>query len=340
MNMNIILKNVQEVITRKELEDLAERGTKIKGYVGFEPSGFVHLGTGLICGNKIKDLADQGIDVTVLLADWHAYINDKLGGDMDKIRISGEYMKQSFLKLGVPSSVKFIFADELVNRREYWEKVIKVAKRTSLKRVKRAMSIMGRKEDEADLDSSKIIYPFMQVADIFDLDVDIAYGGMDQRHAHMLAREIAPKLNYKVPIAIHTPLLPGLQGTGRMDPVESKMSKSKPNSSINVHENADIIRAKISKTYCQEKDIINNPLLKIAEYIIFPYYKDSITIKREEKFGGDITVSSYRELEQNFAEGLIHPLDLKNSIADELIEILKPTSEYFSKHTDLIEGMK
>jgi tyrosyl-tRNA synthetase len=340
MNINIILKNVQEVITRNELENLAEKGTKIKAYIGFEPSGFVHLGTGLICGNKIKDLAEEGIDVTVLLADWHAYINDKLGGDMGKIRISGEYMKQSFLKLGVPSSVKFIFADELVNRREYWEKVIKVAKRTSLKRVKRAMSIMGRKEDEADLDSSKIIYPFMQVADIFDLDLDIAYGGMDQRHAHMLARELAPKLNYKVPVAIHTPLLPGLQGAGRMDPAEAKMSKSKPNSGINVHDNADIIRAKISKAYCQEKDITNNPLLKIAEYIIFPYYKDRITIKREEKFGGDITMNSFMELEQNFAEGLIHPLDLKNTIADELIEILKPTSDYFSQHMDIIEEMK
>lgn len=340
MNLDIILKNVQEVITREELEQLAERGTKIKGYIGLEPSGFVHLGTGLICGNKIKDLAEQGIDFTVLLADWHAYINDKLGGDMQKIRISGEYMEQTLLKLGVPNSVRFIFADELVDRKEYWEKVIKVAKRTSLKRVKRAMSIMGRKEDEAELDASKIIYPFMQVADIFDLDLDLAYGGMDQRHGHMLARELAPKLNYKVPIAIHTPLLPGLQGIGRMDPIEAKMSKSKPNSSINVHEDANTIRAKISKAYCRERDIENNPLLKIAEYIIFPYYKDKITIKREEKFGGDLTINNYKELEHHFAEGLIHPLDLKNSIANELIEILKPVNAYFSNHTDLLEGIK
>jgi tyrosyl-tRNA synthetase len=300
----------------------------------------VHLGTGLIVGNKIRDLAEQDIDFTVLLADWHAYINDKLGGDMHKIKMSGEYLRLTLLKLGVPNSVKFVFADERVDRKEYWEKVISVAKKTTLKRVKRAMSIMGRKEDEAELDSSKIIYPFMQVADIFDLDLDLAYGGMDQRHAHMLARELAPKLNYKAPVALHTPLLPGLQGIGRMDPIDAKMSKSKPNSSINVHEDADTIRMKISKAYCKERDFENNPLLKIAEYIIFPYYKDKITIEREAKFGGDITMNSFKELEHDYAEGLIHPLDLKNSIANELIEILKPVTAYFSSHTDLLEGVK
>jgi tyrosyl-tRNA synthetase len=79
------------------------------------------------------------------------------------------------------------------------------------------MTIMGRKENEGDLDSSKFIYPSMQAADIFDLDLDVAIGGMDQRHAHMLARDAADKLGWKKPIALHTPLLSSLSKSGRME---------------------------------------------------------------------------------------------------------------------------
>ncbi|GAG83362.1 unnamed protein product, partial [marine sediment metagenome] len=55
----------------------------------------------------------------------------------------------------------------------------------------------------------------MQVSDIFYLELDVAYGGMDQRHAHMLARDISKKLGRKPPVALHTPLMTGLQAGGR-----------------------------------------------------------------------------------------------------------------------------
>ncbi len=218
-----LMRNVVEVITPQELESKLEGNPK--GYVGIEPSGRVHLGTGLIIGNKVRDLMDAGTDMTVYLADWHAYINDKFSGDVEKIRLAGEYLKGVFTALDIRPN--YLWADELVSKKEYWEKVIQIAKRTSLKRVKRAMTIMGRKEDEAELDSSKIIYPFMQVADIFDMGIEVALGGMDQRHAHMLARDGAEKLGYEKLVAVHTVILAGLKGAGRMDPIEAKMSKSK-----------------------------------------------------------------------------------------------------------------
>ncbi len=69
---------------------------------------------------------------------------------------------------------------------------------------------MGRSAEEGEKDFSKFIYPSMQVADIFYMDMDLAYGGLDQRHAHMLCRDVASKLKLKAPLAVHTPLLPGL----------------------------------------------------------------------------------------------------------------------------------
>jgi len=333
MNFEKIMRNVEEVVTIDELKSLELR-QNLKGYIGFEPSGLVHLGTGLICGNKVKDLSEAGINMTILLADWHAYINDKFNGDIEKIRTAAEIMKQSFLAIGVPENVKFVYADELVNSKEYWEKLIRVAKNTTLNRVRRAMDIMGRKGTDMDLDSSKIIYPFMQVTDIFHMDLDIALGGMDQRHAHMLARELAPKLGFKTPVALHTPLLTSLKGGNRMD-FTSKMSKSKADSAIFVTDSPDQIRLKIKGAYCPEGDIHNNPVLDIYRFIIFPYYKEEVKIER--KFGGDVTVKNYTELEDLYSKKEIHPLDLKENISNILIDILKPVRDHFNYHMELQE---
>ena len=189
----------------------------------------------------------------MLLADWHAYINDKLDGDIEKIKLCGKYMQDCFSAMGVDKNkVKFVYASDYISDADYWELVLRVSKATSVARVKRAMDIMGREEKEAEKDLSKLFYPAMQVSDIFYLNLDVAYGGMDQRHAHMLARDISKKIGRKPPIAIHTPLLTGLQAGGRMNPIEAKMSKSKPDSMISIHDKPDEVIRKIKKAYCPE----------------------------------------------------------------------------------------
>ena len=325
-----LMRNVVEVITSDELEEKLKGNPR--GYVGIEPSGRVHLGTGLIIGNKVRDLQEAGVDMLVYLADWHAYINDKFSGDMDKIRLAGEYLKGVFNALGIRPN--YLWADELVSRKEYWEKVIKIAKKTSLKRVKRAMTIMGRKEDEAELDSSKIIYPFMQVADIFDMEIEVALGGMDQRHAHMLARDVAEKLGFEKPVAIHTVILAGLKGSGRMDPIEAKMSKSKEGSAIFVDDSEEEIRKKMKKAFCPP-EIEGNPVLQIAKHILFAYYVDKLIIPRPEKWGGDLVIDTYEELESIYAKGELHPMDLKMGVAESLVNILKPVRAYAEKNDDI-----
>ncbi len=214
--------NAEEVITIEELKTVLQK-PRPRGYIGFEPSGTVHLGW-KICTNKIIDFLDAGFEFVILLADWHAAINDKLDGDLEKIKLCGKYMEDCFAAMGIDKSkVRFVYASDYVNDPKYWELVLKTAKATSVARVKRAMDIMGRSEDEADKDLSKMFYPTMQVSDIFYLKVDVAYGGMDQRHAHMLARDVSKKLGLKPPVAIHTPLLTGLQAGSRMNPTESPL---------------------------------------------------------------------------------------------------------------------
>ena len=333
-----ITRNTEEVVTKEELKKTINKD-KLRGYIGFEPSGSVHLGW-KICTDKIKDFLDCGFDFTVLLADWHAYINDKLDGDIEKIKLCGRYMQDCFAALGVDTgALSFVYASEYVGDPKYWELVLRVSKSTSVKRVKRAMDIMGRKEDEAEKDLSKLFYPAMQVSDIFYLNVDVAYGGMDQRHAHMLARDVSKKLNRKAPVAVHTPLLTGLKAGGRMDPTEVKMSKSKPDSMISIHDKPEDVNRKIKKAYCPEKQVHGNPVLEMCKYIIFPDIKDPFLIKRPEKFGGNLQFESYEELEKEFIKGL-HPLDLKNSTAKYINKILEPVHIYFDKNPETLDKIK
>ncbi|MCD6114201.1 MAG: tyrosine--tRNA ligase [Thermoprotei archaeon] len=332
--LRLITRNVSEVVTLDELKVKIESGVKLRAYLGFEPSGLFHIGW-IIWANKFKDFIKADVETILLEATWHAMINDKLGGVMENIRKCAKYVVHSLRALGVDTDkVKVVDAEDLASDKDYWMLVIKVAKNASLARVKRALTIMGRREDEAELDFSKLIYPPMQVADIFYLKVNIALGGMDQRKAHMLARDVAEKLKIEKPIAIHTPLLTGLQGIQRMETSEAsilsaKMSKSKPYSAIFIHDSPDEIRSKIRKAYCPPKVVENNPVVEIAKYILFMKENFVLHIERPPKYGGPLDIYSYDELEKLYKEGKLHPLDLKNAVAEALIKYLEPVRKYF-----------
>jgi tyrosyl-tRNA synthetase len=325
-----VSRNAEEIVTREELEQLCSRPSK-KAYIGIEPSGQAHLGWKIIA-EKVKDLTATGFETTILLADWHAYINDKFGGDLEKIRTCAEYIKDALEALGVPrQSVKYVYASDYIGDPKYWERIIRISKATSLSRIKRAMDIMGRKEDELDLDSSRLIYPMMQVADIFHLDVDLAYGGLDQRKAHMLARDVGEKYGWKKVTALHTPLLPSLTGTDRMDPVEAKMSKSKPDSAIFVTDGEPDIRRKIKAAFCPARQVEGNPVLDLCRFVIFPY-AGVLRISRPAKYGGDLEIRSYAELSELHSSEKLHPADLKSGVADALVAMLLPVRKYFEAH--------
>ena len=313
-----VLRGVAECVTEEELDILLSSKENPKAYIGFEPSGLLHAGS-LVPMLKCRDLVDSGFEVIILLADWHGYINDKLGGNWDNLKAGVDYQRQMF-SVFCPG-VKFQTASELVKQEGYWEMVLRVSKASSLKRMRRALSIMGRDEKDGDRDMSKFFYPAMQATDIYALDVDLALGGMDQRHAHMLARDAADKLKLSKPVALHTPLLGSLSGPGRMD-TDTKMSKSNPSGTLLVHDSKKILTKKLSKAYCPlERE--GNPVLDIWQHLLEPAL-GKIVIERPEKFGGNLEFSSYSDLEESYLSSNLHPLDLKNGTAAALFEVVKP----------------
>jgi tyrosyl-tRNA synthetase len=313
----------EEVVTQEELTKLFETNSNPRHYIGLEISGFLHLGSLISTGFKINDFIKAGVECNVFLADWHTLINDKLGGNWETISKVSQYYEKAF-RLVCPG-VNIIRGSELYDsHKEYWKNFVLFTKHMSLARTMRTLTIMGRSESEEKIDLSKLLYPPMQAVDIHTIDVDIAHAGMDQRKIHMLVREIFPKMKWKVPVAVHHSLLPGLtepvvtdeEGAG------TKMSKSKPMSGVFIHDTNDEIKSKIKKGWC-EIGKTNNPILQIARHIIFHEFSE-ITIERPEKFGGNVTYSSYTQLESDFGSGKLHPSDLKNTVADNLVKIIAP----------------
>jgi len=354
---DLIKRRTEEVLTDEDLKHYLDTGVPLNHYIGFEISGKVHLGTGIVCMSKIKDFIDAGANCTVFLADWHSWINDKLGGDREQIqKVAVGYFKESLkacLKaVGAnPEKVKFNLGTDLYhNNDSYWETFIDVCKNTTLNRMHRSITIMGRKLGEG-VDFAKLLYPAMQVADIFIQNVSLAHAGYDQRKAHVVARDVALKMKKNnlvdnagekiKPICVHHHLILGLTKPP-IWPIEDptqlqemwsdmKMSKSIPNSAVFVNDSPDEIRNKIKSAFCPEGNVTINPILDWAKFIIFRDKSSSIQIERKPKFGGDIEFNSYNELENAFLSKNLHPLDLKIGIANEIIDILKPVRKHFEQ---------
>jgi tyrosyl-tRNA synthetase len=330
-----VARHTVETLTIEELHGLFERESRPKAYIGFEPSGRLTIGH-LVTARKMRDLQEAGCELTVFLADWHAWINDKLGGSLERIEAAGRYMQAVFGALGVdPEHARYRWAHELTGSQEYWSRVIRVAKGTSLARTKRAMTILGRTEEESQLDTAKLFYPSMQAADIFELPVSIAYAGIDQRRAHVLAREAAHQNGWPVPIAVHTPLISSLKGGGRMDPasmaIERKMSKSDPTSAITIPSTPEEIRERVAGAFCPSKEVDGNPIVEIARSIVFPW-EGRLEIPRAEKHGGPLEFDSEAAFTEAWTGGKLHPQDLKGAVGAAIVRILEPAHSHLAQH--------
>ena len=348
----LITRNTAEVLGADELPALLTGAAPLRHYIGFEISGRVHLGGGLLTMGKVRDLMEAGVDCSVFLADWHTWINDKLGGDRTVIRrIATGYFAEAMRAAltcvgGDPARLRVTLASEFYDRTpDYWATVIEVAKHTSLARMQRSISILGRGEGDT-VDFAKLVYPAMQAADIFAQGVTIAHAGLDQRKAHVIARDVAQSLRIAPlrdgsgrtlkPVAVHHPLILGLAKPAEWPvPPErqrellstQKMSKSKAGSAVFLDDTPDDIRRKVGRAFCPPGDEPLNPVLNWVEHLVFGLGDTELRVERTEAHGGPMTLATHAEVVAAHTSGALHPMDLKAALADRLIDRLAPARE-------------
>ena len=280
------------------------------------------------------------------VADWFALMNDKMGGDLDKIKIVGKYLIEVWKAAGMDlSNVVFKWASEEItqNAHIYWPTMLDVARRFNITRIKKCCQIMGRME--GSLTSAQVLYPLMQCTDVFFLKADICQLGVDQRKVNMLAREYcdAAKIKRK-PIILSHHMLYGLKAG------QEKMSKSDPDSAIFMEDTADDVERKIMAAYCPsteevselaqpaqtddagresmhlKEDTLKNPCLDYIENIILSPPGATFT-------AGSTTYNDFASIRSAFLAGDISETELKQGLIAELNKLLDPVRTHFSENS-------
>lgn len=305
----LITRNTEEVITEEEIWDISINPSGKRAYVGYEPTGELHLGH-LVTVNKLIDLQKVGMDIIILLADVHAQLNEK--GTLDEIRATAEKMKDQFIAAGLdPEQTEFVYGSDFQFNQKYIMDTHRLAQNSTVTRAKKAVTA-GIASREQNLRLSQANYAVMQAVDIPHLNIDLAVGGMAQRKVHMLARDNLPSIGYEAPTCLHTPLVMGLDG--------EPMGSSKDNV-VKMGDSHETIETKISGAFCPAGKLDDNPVVDIYKFHLFPRF-DQITISRPEKFGGDVTYTEFHEFAEAFASGDLHPEDAKASAVEFLNEML------------------
>ena len=351
-----MVSDVEEVVGVEHLIDALHHGSSHGGdgvlrcYVGFEPSGKAHIGWKVLA-LQLRRMLDANANVMVFLADWHAWVNDKFNGDMDAIQTTGVYMQETFRALldhppegEGPGELQFKWASDLMESSDYWARVLRCSKGATLAMVRKTFTIMGRDEASSDHDLSKFYYPAMQAADIFEMDIDIAIGGMDQRKAHMFMRDVASKYGWAKATCLHTPIISSLKTSGaRMESFDHKMSKSDPNGALLLHDTPEQIRKKMRKAYISPEDP-QSPVYELAEHILLPEFGE-IVVTPNPKFGQPSTWTDLEAFRAAVMDGTLHPLDAKFGVGDGLAKGLEGLAAHFEanpetlqKVTDLMNG--
>lgn len=346
--LDLIRQVGEEIVTEDELRSIFDSGKRPVAYDGFEPSGHLHIAQGIMRAINVNKMLNAGCDFKMWVADWFAWANNKMGGDLERIQAVGRYQIEVWKACGMDTEkIKFLWTSDAVKGDDYWKIVMDIARNTTIKRLLRCSQIMGRTEAEAQ-QGSQALYPMMQCADIFYLKADICQLGMDQRKVNMLAREIGPRLGFWKPVVVSHHMLMGLgkpvsdSNDAAERAIDMKMSKSKPDSAIFMTDSEDDIKRKLNKAYCPEKEVSENPVLEYCKYLVFERF-DEMRIERPDKFGGSLSFSSYDELEAAFAKGEVHPMDLKQSTASYVNELVRPVREHFEKSKkakNLLEQVK
>jgi len=329
--LDLVTRHTAEVVTEAELESLLAEGSP-SAYIGYAPTGEMHIGH-FTTMRKLADFLRAGVDVTVLVADLHAHLDDEkspfelLDARSTYYRIAIEGMIDA--AGGNPEEVEFVRGTDFELDEEYALELYRMLAETTISRAQRAASEVVRESESPNLGG--LVYPLMQSLDVKALEADIAYGGIDQRGIYMLSREILPDHGWTEPVCVFAPLLAGLQG--------GKQSASDPSSAVYLTDDSETVATKIDDAYCPMGEAENNGVLEYVEYLLFPILAqrdDPFVVERPEKYGGDLVYEDYADVEADFLSEDLHPADLKTAASTYLSEVIAPVRERLLARPDLL----
>jgi len=329
--LELITRNLQEIIGEDELKELLQKKKEISIYWGTMPTGSISIAY-FFPMLKIADFLKAGCNVKILLADLHALLD---GVPLDVLEKRYRYYKAAILlilkTIGVDTKkLTFVKGSDIQLDKNYFHDLLKLSTFTTIRNSTKAASEAVKTAQGDNVMLSGMIYPLMQALDEEYLKVDAQFAGLDQRKIMVYAREYMPRIGYKPRIELMVPMIRGLVG--------KQMSSSNASSKIDLIDDETSIKKKINGAECTEGNS-DNGIMSLLKYLIFIIKEgkgETLTIERPDKFGGNIEYRTYEEIEKDFNAKKLHPLDLKNAVAKELINLLSA----FRKDKELIKLYK
>ncbi|CCE81855.1 Piso0_002532 [Millerozyma farinosa CBS 7064] len=339
--LELITRNLQEVLNENIIKDVLEvQKRPLKVYWGTAPTGKPHCGY-FVPMVKLAHLLKAGCEVTVLVADLHAFL-DNMKAPLEVVKYRAKFyekiIKSVLASINVPvEKLKFVLGSSYQTSENYTMDLFRLSNVVSQNDAKRAGADVVKQVANPLL--SGLIYPLMQALDEEYLGVDAQFGGVDQRKIFVLAEENLPSLGYKKRAHLMNPMVPGLGQGG-------KMSASDPNSKIDMLEEPKQIRKKISSAYCAPGEVEGNGVISFVENVLQPVQQlaaentnhFNFFINRPDKYGGPITYTSVDDLKADYAAGSLSPVDLKSGVADSIVELLAPIKKSFDSDPEFQEA--
>ncbi|EKG17625.1 Aminoacyl-tRNA synthetase class Ib [Macrophomina phaseolina MS6] len=323
----LINENLQEVLNPEIMEEVVKKGERpLKIYWGTATTGRPHCGY-FVPMLKIAQFLQAGCHVKILLADIHAFL-DNLKAPIELVNYRAKYYKyvitESLKAVGVSvDRLEFVLGSEYQKSPDYMMDLLRLSTMTTEHDAKRAGAEVVKQTDNPLL--SGLIYPLMQALDEQYLDVDVQFGGVDQRKIFALAKEALPKLGYKERAHLMNKMVPGLQG--------DKMSSSDPDSKIDLLDGPDAVKRKLKKAFAEPRKIEGNGLLSFVEYVLLPAGaleggKPAFTVERRE--GEPLVYNDAEKMKEDYAADVLTPQLLKSGVTDGISKLLAPIQAAFA----------
>jgi tryptophanyl-tRNA synthetase len=273
-------------------------------YTGRGPSGPMHIGH-IIPFYFTKWLQDRfKVNVYIQLTDDEKYLEESRGLTLED---TGKWSYENALDIiavGFDPDRTFIFQDTEYVKNMY-PIALKVARKINFSWVRAVFGFTH------ETNIGLIFYPALQIVpSLFEKKRCLIPAAIDQDPYWRIQRDIAESLGYYKTAAIHSKFLPPLTGPA------GKMSASKPESAIYLHDDPKTVRRKIWLAYSGGQPTVElhrklggNPEVDVAfQWLYFFFEPDDTKVKK---------------LEEDYRSGRILSGEMKNILIEKVTSFLE-----------------
>ena len=291
--LRIIRRGVVEILLEEELVRKLERGKPLRVKAGFDPTApDLHLGHTVLI-QKMRQFQELGHEVIFLIGDFTGMIGDPSGRSETRKQLTREEVKQN-AETYKEQIFKILDAKKtVIELNSRWiEKLGAVglielsAKYTVARMLEREDFKTRYRVEEQPIGIHEFLYPLIQGYDSVALKADVELGGTDQRFNLLIGRELQREYGQEPQVILTMPLLEGTDGV-------NKMSKSL-NNYIGIREPPEEIFGK---------------MMSISDELMWRY----------AELLSDRDLDEIKKLRDRVAQGPVHPMDFKKSLAYEIV---------------------